>query len=92
MRSFASSGFSVKMSAAALHVHPNMMTYRLERWKEFSGWDHRTFEGLLITLLVVDGCADHDYGQVRWTGRRRSIEFAAAISSSSRLGVAGSAR
>ncbi|WP_028268022.1 PucR family transcriptional regulator [Arthrobacter sp. MA-N2] len=58
VRSFAQSGFSVTLSANALHVHPNTMAYRLERWKDLTGWDARTFDGLMISLLAADSRID----------------------------------
>ncbi|WP_433556445.1 PucR family transcriptional regulator [Pseudonocardia xinjiangensis] len=53
VRAFADNGFSVTASARALHVHPNTVKYRLDRWKQHTGWDPRTLDGLQRSLLGI---------------------------------------
>jgi hypothetical protein len=48
---FADSGFSIAATARALYMHPNTATYRLNRWKELTGWDPRSFNGLARALV-----------------------------------------
>jgi hypothetical protein len=51
VQAFASSHFSVAESARELHIHPNTMKYRLDRWQQISSWDPRTLDGLTRSLL-----------------------------------------
>jgi hypothetical protein len=51
VQAFAAHGFSITASAASLHIHPNTAKYRLDRWYELSGWNPRTLDGLLRSLL-----------------------------------------
>jgi PucR C-terminal helix-turn-helix domain/GGDEF-like domain len=44
---YAAHGFSVAAAGQALHIHPNTVKYRLERWHQLTGWDPRTFDGLI---------------------------------------------
>ncbi|MFD0855599.1 PucR family transcriptional regulator, partial [Actinomadura adrarensis] len=53
VRAFAHNGFSVTASARALHVHPNTVKYRLDRWQALTGWDPRTHDGLTRSLLSL---------------------------------------
>lgn len=50
---FSSSGFSVSEAARHLVVHPNTAMYRLKRWEELTGWDPRTFDGLVRSIAVL---------------------------------------
>lgn len=50
VRAYADNGFSITAAGAALHVHPNTVKYRLDRWQTLTGWDPRTFDGLLHSL------------------------------------------
>lgn len=50
---FAGGGFSASAAARELRVHPNTVTYRLDRWASLSGWDPRTFEGLVRSLAAL---------------------------------------
>lgn len=43
---FMAADMSVARTADRLHLHPNSVTYRLQRWSELSGWDARSFDGL----------------------------------------------
>lgn len=53
VRAYASHGFSVSAAARALHLHTNSLAYRLERWKQLTGWDFRTADGLLRSLASL---------------------------------------
>lgn len=44
---------SIAEAGRALDVHPNTITYRLERWSELSGWDCRDFDGLLRSVIAL---------------------------------------
>lgn len=50
---FADGDLSVVTGARALHIHPNTMIYRLERWKALTGWDARTFDGLARSVACL---------------------------------------
>lgn len=52
VRAYAEHGFSVSAAARALHLHANSVTYRLQRWQELTGWDPRTFDGLLRSVAA----------------------------------------
>lgn len=49
---YATSG-SIADAGRQLGVHPNTVTYRLERWAELSGWDARDFGGLLRSVIAL---------------------------------------
>lgn len=49
---YASHG-SIADAGRALGVHPNTITYRLERWSELSGWDARDFDQLLRSVIAL---------------------------------------
>jgi hypothetical protein len=53
VRAYGEHGFSITASARALHIHPNTVKYRLDRWKQHTGWDPRTLDGLLRSLLSM---------------------------------------
>ncbi|MFJ4847145.1 MULTISPECIES: PucR family transcriptional regulator [unclassified Streptomyces] len=66
VRGFADNGFSLTATGRALHLHPNTVRYRLERWRELTGWDVHTWPGLSASLLGLGlveagafGRADH---------------------------------
>jgi PucR C-terminal helix-turn-helix domain/GGDEF-like domain len=50
---FVDGGFSITSAGAALHVHPNTVKYRLDRWQTLTGWDVRTVDGLQRSLAYV---------------------------------------
>lgn len=50
---FAESGMQVTRAAQALNLHPNSLSYRLERWADLTGWHPRTFDGLRRSLAAV---------------------------------------
>jgi hypothetical protein len=50
---FAESGMQVTRAAQALSLHPNSLSYRLERWAVLTGWHPRTFEGLRRSVAGI---------------------------------------
>ena len=50
VQSFGTCGLSITAAARSLGVHPNTLTYRLQRWTEMTGFDPRTFDGLVRSL------------------------------------------
>jgi hypothetical protein len=54
VRAFAQSRFSLAETARALTVHPNSVAYRLGRWRELTGWDPQTFDGLTCSLAHIE--------------------------------------
>jgi DNA-binding PucR family transcriptional regulator len=53
IEAFADHGLSVVAAARALHVHPNTVIYRLDRWRTLTGWDPRTFPGLALSIASL---------------------------------------
>jgi hypothetical protein len=53
VRAFAGHGYSVTAGARALHLHPNTVKYRLDRWRELTGWDPWAPDGLTKSLLSI---------------------------------------
>jgi hypothetical protein len=51
---FADHGFTVSSAARALSVHPNTLSYRLERWQELTGVEVRTVAGLVASRTAVE--------------------------------------
>jgi DNA-binding PucR family transcriptional regulator len=49
---FARADMSVARAAEELHLHANSVTYRLQRWGRLTGWDPRTFDGLVRSVAV----------------------------------------
>jgi hypothetical protein len=47
------SGGSVSGTSAAMHLHPNSVGYRLDRWRELTGWEPREFLGQLHSLAAI---------------------------------------
>jgi hypothetical protein len=54
VRCFATSGFSVSETARRMFIHPNSVTYRLDRWHQLTGWDPRDFSGILNSLAALE--------------------------------------
>lgn len=46
-------GGSIAEAGRRLQVHPNTVTYRLDRWADLSGWDARRFDGLLRSVIAL---------------------------------------
>jgi sugar diacid utilization regulator len=54
IRAFADANMSVTQCARDAHLHPNTVVYRLERWRSLTGWDPRTFSGLLKSVAACE--------------------------------------
>ncbi|WEO93137.1 helix-turn-helix domain-containing protein [Streptomyces sp. FXJ1.172] len=50
---FADHGLSVAAAARGLHLHPNSLAYRLGRWHELTGFDPRSGDGLVASLVAL---------------------------------------
>jgi hypothetical protein len=50
--SFVDEGMSVARAARELHVHPNTVSYRLERWAELTGIDLRSLPCLVLSFAA----------------------------------------
>jgi hypothetical protein len=59
VRAFAASDLNVNRAATALFVHANTVRYRLRRIAETTGYDPRTFAGLLELVCLLDTIEDH---------------------------------
>lgn len=53
VRAFADHGFSVSAAARSLHLHTNSLAYRIERWQQLTGWDLRTADGFIRSLVCL---------------------------------------
>ena len=61
---YCHAGFSLSRVARELHLHPNSVGYRLDRWHQLSGWDPRELAGALNSLAAIQlaGRTDDDDG------------------------------
>ena len=46
-------GFSCSATGRSLHLHPNTVRYRVERWQQLTGWDVKTRQGLLRSIAAL---------------------------------------
>lgn len=53
-------GFSFSATGRALHLHPNTVRHRVERWQQLTGWDVRTRQGLLRSIAALGLNRQHD--------------------------------
>jgi hypothetical protein len=58
VRAFAANDLNVNRAATALFVHANTVRYRLGRIAEATGYDPRTFAGLLELVCLLDTMQD----------------------------------
>ena len=58
IRAFANADLNVSRAAAQLHVHPNTVRYRLQQIATKTGYDPRTFEGLVDLICVLETTED----------------------------------
>jgi sugar diacid utilization regulator len=49
VETYAQASFSAAETARRLSIHLNTVIYRLDRWEKLTGWNPRTFEGLLAS-------------------------------------------
>lgn len=54
VRAFADNGYSISAAARSLAVHANTARYRIERWRQLTGWDLFTINGLLRSLAALE--------------------------------------
>jgi hypothetical protein len=54
VRAFAAEGLSVVAASRVLHIHPNTVIYRLERWAQLTGWDARSYPGLVQSMACLE--------------------------------------
>lgn len=54
VRAYALAGFSVSEAARRLGLHANTVGYRLERWTELTGWNPRSFDGLVRSAAALE--------------------------------------
>lgn len=50
---YVDTGFSLVETARIMHMHPNSVAYRLDRWLALTGWNPRTFKGLSQSILAT---------------------------------------
>ncbi|MFG2951621.1 PucR family transcriptional regulator [Streptomyces adustus] len=53
VRGFAEHGLSLTGAARALNLHPNSLSYRLDRWSQLTGCNPRSGEGLIRSLVAI---------------------------------------
>lgn len=51
--SLLDNGLSFSATGRALHLHPNTVRYRVERWHQLTGWDVRTRQGLIRSIAAL---------------------------------------
>jgi PucR-like helix-turn-helix protein/diguanylate cyclase with GGDEF domain len=54
VRAFADAAFSVAESARRLDLSQNSVRYRLRRWKDLTGSDPLTYEGLIASMMSLE--------------------------------------
>lgn len=70
---WAYSDFSIPAAAKKLHIHPNTLKYRLDRWREVTGWDPRNRHDLELTLLHHNINTVQGRGDAAQASRSRTI-------------------
>lgn len=58
VHAFAANNLSFTATGRAMHLHANTVKYRLERWRQLTGWDVRTWDGLSASMLGLGLFAD----------------------------------
>lgn len=53
VEAFGDVGFTLAGAAKRLHLHPNSVAYRLNRWQELTGLDPRSFPDLALSLTAI---------------------------------------
>jgi len=61
VHAFAEAGFSLSEASRRLALHANPVAYRLDRWEELTGWDPKSFSGLVrsVASLRLGPRTDH---------------------------------
>lgn len=57
VRAYAGHRMSVVAASRVLHLHPNTVKYRLERWHQLTGWDARSFRGLAQSMACLEAAS-----------------------------------
>ncbi|CAN5203507.1 helix-turn-helix domain-containing protein [soil metagenome] len=52
IQQFAASNMSIARCARDYHLHPNTVTYRIDRWQKATGWDPRSFSQLTKSVIA----------------------------------------
>jgi hypothetical protein len=65
VRAYADCRYSVSACARQLHIHPNSARYRLDRWRNLTGWDVETFNGLTASIIALELMTDDRRGSGR---------------------------
>ncbi|MEV4129904.1 helix-turn-helix domain-containing protein [Nocardia sp. NPDC049707] len=52
VRAYAAADMSKVKCARESHLHQNTVAYRLDRWTDLTGWDPRTFDGLVRSIAA----------------------------------------
>lgn len=53
VHAFAEAGFSLSEASRHLELHANTVAYRLDRWQELTGWDPKSFAGLVRSVASL---------------------------------------
>ena len=53
VHAFAEAGFSLSEASRHLELHANTVAYRLDRWEELTGWDPKSFAGLVRSVASL---------------------------------------
>jgi hypothetical protein len=56
VEAYAQSGFSFANAGRKLFVHANTVIYRLDRWSKLTGWDPRSWDGLMKSMIALGVC------------------------------------
>ena len=58
IRAFSTADLNVARAAEQIHVHPNTVRYRLQQIAAKTGYDPRTFAGLVDLICILETTAD----------------------------------
>jgi sugar diacid utilization regulator len=58
IRAFSTADLNVARAAEQMHVHPNTVRYRLQQIAARTGYDPRTFEGLVELICILETTDD----------------------------------
>ena len=72
IRAFATADLNVAKAAERMHVHPNTVRYRLQQIATKTGYDPRTFAGLVDLMCILETT---DWEKPRGSSRRSAAEI-----------------